>query len=41
MNDNGSTLIGKYVFNHAFIVPGVLAIVLSVPFGFLFAGLVL
>lgn len=41
MDDTGSTRIGNYVFNHAFIVPGVLAIVLSVLFGFLIGGLVL
>ena len=41
MDDTGSTRIGKYVFNHAFIVPGVLAIALSVLFGFLIGGLVL
>lgn len=35
MDDTGSTRIGKYVFNHAFIIPGVLAIALSVVFGFL------
>jgi anaerobic C4-dicarboxylate transporter DcuA len=41
MDDTGSTRIGNYVFNHAFIVPGVLAIALSVLFGFLIGGLVL
>jgi anaerobic C4-dicarboxylate transporter DcuA len=41
MDDTGSTRIGNYVFNHAFIVPGVLAIVLSVLFGFLIGGVVL
>lgn len=41
MDDTGSTRIGKFVFNHSFIVPGTLAIVLSVAFGFLFASLVL
>lgn len=35
MDDTGSTRIGKYIFNHAFLVPGVLAIVLSVALGFL------
>ncbi len=35
MDDTGSTRIGKYIFNHAFLVPGVLAIALSVALGFL------
>ena len=39
MDDTGSTRIGKYVFNHAFIIPGVLAIALSVVFGFLITPL--
>ena len=34
MDDTGTTRIGKYVFNHAFFLPGVLAIVFSVAFGF-------
>ncbi|MGL9751905.1 MAG: anaerobic C4-dicarboxylate transporter family protein [Symbiopectobacterium sp.] len=41
MDDTGSTRIGKYVFNHAFLVPGVLAITLSVIFGFILGNLVL
>ncbi|WP_349886319.1 anaerobic C4-dicarboxylate transporter [Pantoea ananatis] len=41
MDDTGSTRIGKFVFNHAFIIPGVLAITLSVMFGFIFGGLLL
>lgn len=35
MDDTGSTRLGKYVFNHAFLVPGVLAIGFSVALGFL------
>ncbi len=35
MDDTGTTRIGKYVFNHAFFIPGVLAIVFSVLLGFL------
>ncbi|MGX2983180.1 anaerobic C4-dicarboxylate transporter [Helicobacter sp. 23-1045] len=35
MDDTGSTRIGKYIFNHAFFLPGVLAIAFSVAFGFL------
>ncbi|WP_261642367.1 anaerobic C4-dicarboxylate transporter [Erwinia mallotivora] len=41
MDDTGSTRIGKFVFNHPFIVPGTLAIVLSVACGFLFGHLFL
>lgn len=41
MDDTGSTRIGKFVFNHSFIVPGMLAIVLSVAFGFIFGHLLL
>ncbi|WP_324843353.1 anaerobic C4-dicarboxylate transporter [Helicobacter aurati] len=33
MDDTGSTRIGKYIFNHSFILPGIVAIVLSVDFG--------
>jgi anaerobic C4-dicarboxylate transporter DcuA len=41
MDDTGSTRIGKYVFNHPFIIPGTLCMVLSVLFGFLWGGIVL
>ena len=34
MDDTGTTRIGKWVFNHAFFLPGVLAIVFSVALGF-------
>lgn len=34
MDDTGTTRIGKWVFNHSFFIPGVLAIVFSVVFGF-------
>lgn len=40
MDDTGTTRIGKYVFNHAFFLPGVLAIVFSVALGFVAAGMV-
>ncbi len=40
MDDTGSTRIGKYIFNHAFLLPGVLAIALSVALGFLVVSLV-
>lgn len=41
MDDTGSTRIGKYVFNHSFLIPGVLAISLAVLFGFIVSNLVL
>lgn len=41
MDDTGSTRIGKYVFNHPFLIPGVIAIALSVIFGFIVAGIFL
>lgn len=41
MDDTGSTRIGKLVFNHPFLIPGVLAISLSVLFGFLMSSLVI
>ena len=41
MDDTGSTRIGKFVFNHPFLIPGVIAISLSVLFGFIWAGIVL
>lgn len=41
MDDTGSTRIGKYVFNHPFIVPGVTTIVTSVIFGFIFTSVIL
>ena len=34
MDDTGTTRIGKWVFNHAFFLPGVLAIVFAVVLGF-------
>lgn len=41
MDDTGTTRIGKYVFNHPFFIPGVIAIALSVALGFVFGGLIL
>ena len=41
MDDTGSTRIGKYVFNHAFLVPGVIAITLCVILGFVIGGILL
>jgi len=41
MDDTGSTRIGRFVFNHSFLIPGTLAIILSVVFGFLIGHLIL
>lgn len=41
MDDTGSTRIGKYVFNHPFMIPGVIAISLCVIFGFVLGGIIL
>ncbi len=41
MDDTGSTRIGNLVFNHPFMIPGVVAITLSVIFGFIFAGIII
>ncbi|TNB58762.1 anaerobic C4-dicarboxylate transporter [Campylobacter helveticus] len=39
MDDTGSTRIGKFIFNHAFFLPGVLAIAIAVALGFLVVSL--
>ncbi len=41
MDDTGTTKIGKYVFNHSFIIPGTVTIASSVVFGFLFGSILL
>lgn len=41
IDDTGSTRIGKFVFNHPFIIPGVIAIALSVVFAFIIGGMIL
>lgn len=41
MDDTGSTRIGKYVFNHPFMIPGIIAITLCVVFGFILGGMLL
>ena len=40
-DDTGSTRIGKYVFDHPFIVPGTVTIACAVFFGFIFGGIML
>ena len=39
MDYTGSTRIGKWVFNHSFFIPGVIAIVISVALGFVACSL--
>ena len=41
MDDTGSTQIGKYVFNHPFIIPGTVCIAISVALGFAFGSVIL
>lgn len=41
MDDTGTTQIGKYVFNHPFLLPGVINITIAVTLGFLFGSLIL
>ena len=40
-DDTGSTRIGKYVFDHPFIIPGTLTIALAVALGFVIAPIIL
>ena len=41
LDDTGTTQIGKYVFNHPFLVPGALNITIAVTLGFVFGSLIL
>lgn len=41
MDDTGTTSIGRYVFNHPFLLPGVINITIAVGLGFLFGSMVL
>lgn len=41
MDDTGSTRIGKYVFNHPFLVPGVLCISVAVALGYAIGAVVI
>lgn len=41
MDDTGTTKIGKFVFNHPFILPGIINLILSVALGFLFGSIIL
>ena len=40
-DDTGSTRIGKYVFDHPFIIPGTVTIIAAVVLGFVFGGMIL
>ena len=40
-DDTGSTRIGKYVFDHPFLIPGTVTIATAVLLGFVFAKLIL
>jgi anaerobic C4-dicarboxylate transporter DcuA len=41
MDDTGTTQIGKYVFNHPFLIPGAINITIAVGLGFLFGSFIL
>lgn len=41
LDDTGTTQIGKYVFNHPFLLPGALNITIAVALGFLFGSFIL
>jgi len=40
-DDTGSTRIGKYVFDHPFLLPGTVTIISAVALGFVFGGIIL
>lgn len=40
-DDTGSTRIGKYVFDHPFLIPGTVTIISAVVLGFVFGGIIL
>lgn len=40
-DDTGSTRIGKYIFDHPFLIPGTLTIIFAVILGFVIGGMVL
>jgi anaerobic C4-dicarboxylate transporter DcuA len=41
MDDTGTTQIGKAVFNHPFLVPGLINITIAVALGFVFGSFIL
>jgi len=40
-DDTGSTRVGKYVFDHPFLIPGTCTIIFAVILGFVFGGMIL
>jgi anaerobic C4-dicarboxylate transporter DcuA len=40
-DDTGSTRVGKYVFDHPFLIPGTATIIFAVVLGFVFGGIIL
>jgi len=40
-DDTGSTRVGKYVFDHPFLIPGTCTIAFAVALGFVFGGIFL
>jgi anaerobic C4-dicarboxylate transporter DcuA len=40
-DDTGTTRIGKYVFNHSFLIPGILAIAIACALGFIVAPIMI
>ncbi|HAM49873.1 MAG TPA: C4-dicarboxylate ABC transporter [Nitrospiraceae bacterium] len=40
-DDTGSTRVGKYVFDHPFLIPGTLTVAFAVILGFIFGGIIL
>lgn len=41
MDDTGTTRVGKFVFNHSFIIPGTIMVAISVALGFIVAPILL
>lgn len=41
IDDTGTTRIGKYVFDHPFLIPGIINIAIAVALGFLFGSIIL
>ncbi|PSM51461.1 anaerobic C4-dicarboxylate transporter, DcuA/DcuB family [Campylobacter blaseri] len=41
MDDTGTTRVGKYVFNHSFIIPGTIMVAIAVALGFIIAPMLI
>ena len=39
-DETGTTKIGKYIFNHSFMIPGLITTITSIAFGFLFMKII-